>query len=154
MKINCFTFVKSIDVKDRIIKFMSQEGISATKFADEIGVQRSSISHILSGRNNPSFEFIQKILSRYKSINAEWLILGTGQMYKKSEQMSLFNQPLISSTPQQSNLFQQPTENISTAEADKKNIPLPEPEISSSKKVDKILVFYSDKTFEEFSPAK
>lgn len=141
-------------MKDRIIKFMSQEGISATKFADEIGVQRSSVSHILSGRNNPSFEFIQKILNRYKGLNAEWLILGTGQMYKKSEQMSLFNQPLTSASVQQPNLFQQPIEKISSVEADKKNEPVPEPEISSPKKVDKILVFYSDKTFEEFSPAK
>jgi len=142
-------------MKDRIVKFMSQEGLSATKFADEIGVQRSSISHILSGRNNPSFEFIQKILSRYKSISAEWLILGTGTMYKKAEQMNLFNQASTQVlSNQQSNLNQPLIEKASSPEVDKKSETLPEPEILASKKVDKILVFYSDKTFEEFNPTK
>src|SRR6266568_123792 len=72
-------------MKDRIIKFLTNENITATRFADEIGVQRSSISHILSGRNNPSFEFIHKILSRYKYLNAEWLIMGNGNMIKKND---------------------------------------------------------------------
>jgi transcriptional regulator with XRE-family HTH domain len=138
-------------MKDRILKFLSQEGLSATKFADEIGVQRSSVSHILSGRNNPSFEFIQKLLSRYKAVNAEWLMLGTGTMYKKAEQMNLFAQtPPATAIFQQPNLFQPPLEKLSPAEADKKEVPLQEPEISSSRKIDKILIFYSDKTFEEF----
>ncbi len=140
-------------MKDRIIKFLSQEGLSATKFADEIGVQRSSVSHILSGRNNPSFEFIQKFLSRYKNLSADWLLLGTGSMYKKAEQMNLFATtavPII----KQPNLFQQPAEKITSPEVDKNLSPLPEPEISASKKIDKILIFYSDKTFDEFQPAK
>jgi transcriptional regulator with XRE-family HTH domain len=148
------TFVKTIKMKDRIVKFMTQEGLSATKFADEIGVQRSSISHILSGRNNPSFEFIQKILSRYKSLNAEWLILGIGNMYKKAEQMSLFSQPNVIANTTPINSLQTATEKISSPEAEKKAVPLPEPEILPSKEIDKILVFYSDKTFEEFGPAK
>jgi transcriptional regulator with XRE-family HTH domain len=138
-------------MKDRIVKFMTQEGLSATKFADEIGVQRSSVSHILSGRNNPSFEFIQKILSRYKNLNAEWLILGTGSMYKKAEQMSLFSQiPPITSATQPSNLVPQPSQKLSSVEADKIISSIPEQEKLSPKKVDKILIFYSDKTFEEF----
>lgn len=141
-------------MKDRIVKFMTQEGLSATKFADEIGVQRSSVSHILSGRNNPSFEFIQKILSRYKNLNAEWLILGTGSMYKKAEQMNLFNQIPLSANNQTTSTSQLTIEKSSSVEADKKDPPLPEPEILAPKKVDKILVFYSDKTFEEFGPAK
>jgi transcriptional regulator with XRE-family HTH domain len=133
---------------------MAQEGLSATKFADEIGVQRSSVSHILSGRNNPGFEFIQKILSRYKSLNAEWLILGTGPMYKKAEQMNLFSQASSASHVQQNSMVQPPPEKLSSAETDKKSTPIQEPEILASKSVDKILIFYSDKTFEEFCPAK
>ena len=142
-------------MKDRILKFLAQEGLSATKFADEIGVQRSSVSHILSGRNNPSFEFIQKFLSRYKALNAEWLMLGTGNMYKKAEQMNLFASPSISPpSVQQPSLFQQPIEKPTSPEVDKKLQPLPEIEISPSKKIDKILIFYSDKTFDEFLSAK
>jgi transcriptional regulator with XRE-family HTH domain len=142
-------------MKDRIIKFMTHEGLSATKFADEIGVQRSSISHILSGRNNPSFEFIQRFLSRYKNLNAEWLMLGTGSMYKKAEQMSLFSaSPPVATIAQPQNLPQQPVEKLSPAEADKNKAPLPKIEIEPSKKIDKILIFYTDKTFDEFLSAK
>jgi transcriptional regulator with XRE-family HTH domain len=139
-------------MKDRIIKFLAHENLTATKFADEIGVQRSSVSHILSGRNNPSFEFIQKILSRYKNMSAEWLLQGTGTMFKKAEQGSLFTSPVH--MPPQPSLFQQPSEKIkiSSPEADKNLQPLPLPEILPSRKIDKILVFYTDKTFEEYKP--
>ena len=92
-------------MRERIIKFIETENLAPTKFADEIGVQRSSISHILSGRNNPSFDFIQKILSRYKALNAEWLVMGTGPMYKAMEQGNLF-----SMLKQEPNIFNQPPE--------------------------------------------
>ena len=61
-------------MKDRIIQFLREMNMTSTKFADEIGVQRSSISHILSGRNKPSYDFIEKMLNAYPTINAQWLI--------------------------------------------------------------------------------
>ncbi|NSW44332.1 MAG: helix-turn-helix transcriptional regulator [Bacteroidales bacterium] len=78
-------------MKSRIQKFLEIENINPSKFADEIGVQRSSISHILSGRNNPSLELIQKILTRFDYINAEWLITGKGEMFKPNREPSLFD---------------------------------------------------------------
>lgn len=80
-------------MKDRITRLMNAEGLSSSRLADEIGVQRSSVSHLLSGRNNPSYEFIQKLLTRFPRLNAEWIILGTGPMYKEVRQTDLF-QPL------------------------------------------------------------
>ena len=65
----------------RIELILKTKNISASKFADEIGVQRSSISHILSGRNNPSLDFIQKILKRFPDINSSWILTGSGTMY-------------------------------------------------------------------------
>jgi len=56
-------------MKEQLIKIMTHFNISSTRFADEIGVQRSSVSHILSGRNKPSYDFIVKILEKYPSIN-------------------------------------------------------------------------------------
>lgn len=139
-------------MKDRIIKFLTHENLTATKFADEIGVQRSSVSHILSGRNNPSFEFIQKILSRYKYLNADWLILGTGLMAKKNEQRDLFSEsPLTTTKP----AFSSPIiEKSSSPEPDKIKSITTNTEILSSRRIDKILIFYSDKTFEEFLPGE
>jgi transcriptional regulator with XRE-family HTH domain len=72
-------------VKDQILKIIEAEGLTPARFADEIGVQRSSISHIISGRNKPSYDFIAKILKRFKGINAEWLITGNGMMIKSTE---------------------------------------------------------------------
>ena len=60
-------------MNNRIQLILKTKDISASKFADEIGVQRSSISHILSGRNNPSLDFIQKILKRFPDINSDWI---------------------------------------------------------------------------------
>jgi len=68
---------------------LKTKNISSSQLADEIGVQRSNISHILSGRNKPSLEFIKKILDRYKDINMEWLINGKGAMQKENVHASI-----------------------------------------------------------------
>jgi len=67
-------------MKDQLIKILTHFNISATRFADEIGVQRSSISHILSGRNKPSYDFIVKVLEKYPSLDPLWLLTGKGEM--------------------------------------------------------------------------
>ena len=79
-------------MKDRILKILDKENISAAKFADVLGVQRSSISHILSGRNKPSLDFVQRILQKFPEINSDWLLFGKGNIYRngsgQSEQQS------------------------------------------------------------------
>ena len=67
-------------MKDRIVQFLVSEKISPAEFADKIGVQRSSMSHILNGRNYPSAAFIQKMLQVYPSLNSRWLMIGEGEM--------------------------------------------------------------------------
>lgn len=67
-------------MKDRILQFLSAEKISPAEFADKIGVQRSSMSHILNGRNYPSASFIQKMLHAYPAVNSRWLMIGEGSM--------------------------------------------------------------------------
>jgi transcriptional regulator with XRE-family HTH domain len=73
-------------MNNRIRLIIESRNLTASKFADEIGVQASSISHILSGRNKPSLEFVQKILERYPEISYEWLISGQGTMHKEISQ--------------------------------------------------------------------
>jgi transcriptional regulator with XRE-family HTH domain len=142
-------------MKDRILKFINKESISPAHFADEIGVQRSSVSHILSGRNNPSFDFIQKILDRYKNLNSEWLIMGLGDMYKKVEKnISFVTEPVRKDIPPvppvQKDLFTEPP----TLKSEPPPLYGHEKVIEASvnKSVEKIIVFYSDKTFVEFRP--
>lgn len=82
---NCITNVK-VKMQERIVLLMKSLGLNPTQFADEIGVQRSSISHILSGRNNPSLDIVTKILNRFKEVDSNWLILGKGSLFSKSEE--------------------------------------------------------------------
>ena len=67
-------------MQERILLLMKSFGMNPTEFADEIGVQRSSISHILSGRNNPSLDLVTKILNRFPEIDSNWLVLGKGSL--------------------------------------------------------------------------
>ena len=107
-------------LSDRIKYIIKTNEQSATSFADKIGVQRSSISHVLSGRNKPSLEFIQKILIAYPRINADWLISGKTTIENDSE------------------------EKVN----EKTDKPSPTP-INSNKQIKKIVIFYTDNTFEE-----
>ncbi|MCR5454550.1 MAG: helix-turn-helix domain-containing protein [Bacteroidales bacterium] len=67
---------------ERLQKIMDYAGVSPNKFAAILGIQRSSISHMMSGRNNPSLTVVQKILKSYPDISAEWLLFGEGNMLK------------------------------------------------------------------------
>ena len=69
----------------RLKNWMESEGLKSSQLADNIGVNRATISHILSGRNKPSIDFLQKLLSAYPNINANWLITGIGYMDTKKE---------------------------------------------------------------------
>ena len=71
--------VNTEDFIKRLQKIMDFYGESASSFAEKIGVQRSSISHILSGRNKPSLDFILKILSAYPEADLYWLFNGKGE---------------------------------------------------------------------------
>ena len=66
---------------DRINILMKAKNISARQFAEEIGIQPSGMSHILSGRNNPSLDFVMKVMRRWPEVNINWLMFGKGEMY-------------------------------------------------------------------------
>lgn len=65
----------------RLEQLMRAENLSSAKFAEILGVQPSSISHLLSGRNNPNFDFISKLFLMFPLINPHWIINGQGDMY-------------------------------------------------------------------------
>ncbi len=154
-------------MKDRLRKIIEYEQISYTKFADEIDIQRSGVSHLLSGRNNPSLEVIQKILRRYDYIDPEWLLLGKGTMIKdekKEIQGNLFSESLITElddkpaeTPntieEKSEADEKLVENNTVSKKFEKNIPEASEALNiKDKKITKIVIFYSDKTFSDFVP--
>ena len=74
--------INAEDFTKRLQRVMDYYGESASSFAEKIGVQRSSISHILSGRNKPSLDFILKITSAFNEVDIHWLINGKGEFPK------------------------------------------------------------------------
>ena len=142
-------------MRDRIESILKDQAISSSKFADEIGIQRSSISHILSGRNKPSLDVFQRILRKYPNINSEWLILGIGDMYKNSASISVESKGLFDEL-EHSNV--QKAENIEEKTTLKPTIPKQivqqntvNQQSSEQKSIEKIIIFYSDKSFEVYN---
>jgi len=140
MNVNCkiFTFVKRTvmeSIVERVEIILQTKNLSPSKFADEIGVQRSSISHIMSGRNKPSLDFIIKVLDSFNEISAEWLLKGLGTM-SKSELQFDHEEPIdigdINQLP-----VQKPKKSVIGAKMIK------------DRKISKVLVFYNDQTYEE-----
>jgi transcriptional regulator with XRE-family HTH domain len=72
-------------MNDRIIKLIKAEGLTNSKFASILGIQRSNVTHIVDGRNKPSLSFIEKLITKFPRVNVEWLMTGTGEMYKQKE---------------------------------------------------------------------
>lgn len=123
-----------MELIDRFRYIIKINQMTPTSFADEIGVQRSSVSHVLSGRNKPSMEFIQKILQRFPKVDAAWLISGS-----KDGQIPL-------EMPQ--NIVRESEEPVRYGG---KIFPdLGELKENHGKKVVKVLIFYDDNTFEEY----
>lgn len=77
----------------RIQQFLELEDLTPAKLAEILGIQRSGLSHILAGRNKPSFDFIERMLTKFPTLSAEWLITGKGKPYK--EQNSIFAQQYV-----------------------------------------------------------
>ena len=147
-------------LQDRILIILKELEINHSQFADEIGVQRSSISHVLSGRNKPSFEFLQKLFQAYPQINADWLIIGREPMFLTS------NEQGVSAVSDKS--FDHSESNSSEAlelGGEQKNQVLRSEdspsygkrvsEIStplSSEGIDSVLILYKDGSFREYNP--
>ena len=70
--------VNTQEFTNRLERLLAHYEMSASSFADAIGVQRSSISHLLSGRNRPSLDFVMKVIARFPEVNLYWLLNGKG----------------------------------------------------------------------------
>lgn len=142
-------------MRERILKFIETEGITAAEFADHIGVQRSNVSHVLNGRNNPGFSFIQKILETFPNVNPRWLLTGSGDIYEstiKKPAPANVSPNLFSTTETKPTPLKE--EQIKTEIAGKQNIPDEIVAQPNDKTVVRVLIFYHDHTFEDFRPAK
>lgn len=149
--------VNTEDFIKRLGFILDYYSLSASTFADKISVQRSSLSHLLSGRNKPSLDFILKIIEAFPEVDLYWILNGIGTFPKSNpSDKSIFNEPIkvdaptpISNIEEQGNLF-----NEVDKKEDFKKTAVDEHRIISSNqsKIDRIVIFYSDGKFEEYSP--
>ncbi len=130
----------------RLQQFLDLEQLSPARLADILGIQRSGISHILSGRNKPSYDFITRFLAKFPNINPEWLLLGKGKPYKEinSDNSSESEKEITDNYSNQS----------IELEEDKGNNAFLYPSENPEKTINRITLFYSDGSFEEFYPPK
>jgi transcriptional regulator with XRE-family HTH domain len=137
-------------MKDRILAFLRAENKSSSQFAEEIGVQPSGISHIISGRNKPSLDFIMKMLEKYPFLSTEWLIFGKGEMYRDPTMQELFTE---ANEIESGESVRQPDV---LSDDSKKEIRKPQEvhmAVKISRNVEKIAWFYKDGTFREYFPS-
>lgn len=142
---------------ERIQTIINQEQTTPSAFADEIGISRGAMNHILNGRNKPSLDVLLKIVNRYKNINLEWLIQGVLPMYRTEKvafQADLFDQnPKKQAKDQEETKYAKEMadkdDKIPTKQADIKGF-IDEYPISDH--IDKIVIFFKNKTFITLKP--
>ena len=134
--------------------------LTATQFAEITNVQRSSISHVLSGRNKPSLDIIQKIVTEFPEVSFDWLINGKGSFNKSNAMTTDETKPTLDTnvtkqyqagpTPSLNNFTNVPHSSV-------KHSPTPDPETfpttnpHTDKEIDRIVVFYKDGTFKNYT---
>lgn len=169
-----------MEINKRIIALIEILGLTPSEFADKIHVQRSGISHITSGRNKPSLDFLESTLLSFPEINSEWLIIGKGKPLKSQ---NIENDDYLKT---EKNFYTTPSETLSDPllfpvdeikkedshiekkikssiskydKPDNKNRNLDNEEkvnqmYAAKKEIQKIIILYTDNTFEVYKNKK
>ena len=166
--------------RERLLKLIADNNMSAKQFAAEVGIQAGTISNIVNGRNNPSLDVMQRVLNRFRTLSSDWLILGVGNMYRaeggkenrengEAKEKQLQQQQQIpgfgddTTSPQHSIEEPLPLSRPQTISAPamsrevqplastikQQTAPLEQP---AAKQIERIILFYSDGTFDEITP--
>lgn len=149
-------------MREKLLKLMKSEKLSSSRLAEILEIQPSSISHILSGRNKPSYDFLVKILRRFPTLNPDWLLLDAEQMHRSNEELDrrindtntqssqttgsaekmIVNSksPLNPKNESSQNSTNRPIENIAAVA----NI------ATDGRTIERVIVLYTDKSFEAY----
>jgi len=142
-----------VDLNDKIKQILADKNISPSIFADEIGIQRSSMSHILAGRNKPSLDIVQKIVKRFPELGTNWILDDEDlpPIAPEADRAGRLGQYAIMNTARSNARAAQKSElkpgSIATRQAGRPAGP--DNHMQHTRKIEKILIFYSDGTFEE-----
>ena len=143
-------------MKEKLEFLLKNKGLTATSLARLLDIQPSGLSHILSGRNKPSFDLVVKILKAFPDINPDWLLLDSSDIFR--------GEATSTTTPQHEYINIEPAAPSLPFDAPKNNESLELQKIeendfapifstpkSAGKKVSRVIVLYADRTFESFT---
>lgn len=145
------------EMKDRISHIIRAKNLTAAEFAIQLGIQPSNVSHLLSGRNNPSLDFVKKLKETFPEYNLDWIVMGQGPITVSDS----FKKPMVETMPvakqeastEQSEIVEDfqgtlfDAQNMVEAKEEK-------PIVISKAVLEKIIMVYSDHTFEEMLPRR
>jgi transcriptional regulator with XRE-family HTH domain len=147
-----------MEIKDRIKLIMEKEKMLSGVFAESIGIQQSTLSHILNGRNNPSLDVVIKIHQKFNYVNLEWLLYGTGELTGTNRQTTT-----MPKSKEEPHLFTDVfPANKAVSKSHLSETPIEENKNQDSKsliekklrKITEIRIFFDDNTFEIFKGEK
>ena len=118
-------------MEERIRHILKEKNLSAVRLAEIMGVQPSSISHLISGRNKPNYDFITKLLRSFPEINPDWFLLGEGEMFRNRKKEFLLSE-----------------KSLSLPFSEEQSTPIvPIPPFAGEKQIEKIILLYTDRSF-------
>lgn len=152
--VNIDDFIKRLEI------ILDYYNLSASAFADKINVQRSSLSHLLSGRNKPSLDFIIKVIEVFPEVDLYWILNGKGN-FPKSEivaqsvleiEKSTSSLPILENPNSELNLFSTVEKGISPTLSESNPVESIKTENNSPEEIERIVVFFKNGTFKNYKP--
>lgn len=156
-----------MDINEKIREFIIYKDLQPSKLADELGISRPMMSHVLSGRNKPNIEIVMKILSKYPDLNPEWLNGNAPNMFREGASQESYlqenrqenkyitptiqpnnTQNLFNNQNNQQEIEEEKTEKVKFQENNE--IQQKKSKKSEGKTIEKIIVFYTDKSFDTY----
>lgn len=138
--------VNSTDFTKRLEQILEFYGLSATAFSEKIDFNRSTISHLLSGRNKPSLEFVMKVVQTFKEVDLYWLLNGKGSFPSQRDTVDK------TSEEKKMDVYSGPLPEKSQNRENDTKIASPTSNKDSSRSIDRIVIFYTDGSFKEYLP--
>ena len=146
-------------MREKLLNLMKAEQLTASKLAELLGIQPSGISHILGGRNKPSFDLVQKILRRFPQVNPDWLLLDQGEMYRTIN--SSYEESSFDNASQDSAVINSDDQSLSDENNTTHTLPNSSPSVANAQesiataltqhgRVKRVIVLFEDHTFESF----
>lgn len=152
--VNIDDFIKRLEI------ILDYYNLSASAFADKINVQRSSLSHLLSGRNKPSLDFIIKVIEVFPEVDLYWILNGKGN-FPKSEngvptvleiEKKSSSLPIVENTNSEPDLFSTVEKGIASTLSESTPVESFKIENNSHEEIERIVVFFKNGTFKNYKP--